>query len=145
MISDDIARCSTRGPGGGAFEAAHSGARVRSDSRWRGSRSHSNIHAFVLAGLIGLILMLSVLPNGIRTPLPSVVEHFLAYGIAGGVLALLYRGRFERWLIVVGLVLFALLLEVVQWPMASRDASLLDFASSAAGGCTGSALAVYWR
>jgi VanZ family protein len=97
----------------------------------------------VVLTLAGIII-LSVLPADInahiRTSLPGSVEHFIAYAVAACVLGYLYRSPGHRILTLVTLTVFALVLELVQWPLPGRDSSVLDFMASAAGAWTGTGI-----
>jgi VanZ family protein len=86
---------------------------------------------------IAAIGVLSTLPGDARphlgTDIPGQAEHFLAYFTTACVLALGYRKREHVTPIVLGLIVYAGLLEVAQLWIPGRTSQLIDFVASAFG------------
>jgi VanZ family protein len=100
-----------------------------------------------VVGLTVAIVVLGVAPIGgvaavVGPPNPvTTTGHFVAYAALGFVLPLAISGwRAHRRILVVAFVLGVALgagVEVLQWPIPYRDASLLDLAVDAAGAAVG--------
>jgi len=84
--------------------------------------------------LLGLVVV-SLVPAAERpeTGLQHDLEHFLAFALAGLLVALAYPTRLM--LLVSGAVIYALALEIIQIPLATRHARLEDFVMDALGAC----------
>jgi VanZ family protein len=84
--------------------------------------------------VLGLILV-SVVPAAERpvTGLQHDLEHFLAFGFAGLIVALAYPQRLL--LMASAAVAYTLALEIIQIPLATRHARIEDFAVDAVGAC----------
>jgi len=90
----------------------------------------------ILAWLVVLgLVIVSVVPAVDRpeTGLQHDLEHFLAFGFAGLIVALAYPHRLIP--MTLAAVIYALALEIIQIPLATRHARLEDFAVDALGGC----------
>jgi VanZ family protein len=68
-----------------------------------------------------------------ETGLQHDLEHFLAFAVAGLLVALAYPKRLMP--LVSGVVVYALALEIIQIPLATRHARLEDFVVDALGAC----------
>ncbi|MDQ2082023.1 hypothetical protein RA307_17685 [Xanthobacteraceae bacterium Astr-EGSB] len=81
--------------------------------------------------VVGLV-MLTAVPAAERpdTGLPHDLEHFVAFLGAGGLLALTHKWSAMR--LAAGGIAFALLIELMQIPLSSRHARVLDFVVDAA-------------
>ena len=81
--------------------------------------------------VVGLV-MLTAVPAAERpdTGLPHDLEHFVAFLGAGGLLALTHNSSTMR--LAAGGIAFALLIELMQIPLSSRHARVLDFVVDAA-------------
>jgi VanZ family protein len=86
--------------------------------------------------ILGLVIV-TVVPADERpvTGLQHDLEHFLAFGLAGATFALAYTWRLhvKLW----SAVIFALVLELSQIPLATRHARFEDFVVDAAAACLG--------
>jgi hypothetical protein len=84
--------------------------------------------------VLGLIIV-SVVPAAERpeTGLQHDLEHFLAFGCAGLIVALAYPHRLL--LMATAAVAYTLALEIIQIPLATRHARVEDFAVDALGAC----------
>jgi VanZ family protein len=84
--------------------------------------------------LLGLVVV-SVVPAAERpeTGLQHDLEHFLAFAFAGLLVALAYPNRLMP--LVAGVVVYALALEIIQIPLATRHSRLEDFVVDALGAC----------
>lgn len=95
--------------------------------------------------LIAGIVVLTVVPASDRpeTGVEHNYEHFLAFALVGLVFALAHSHRLL--LLLSSGVVFALLLELAQIPLATRHARLEDFLVDALGACLGIAAAYLTR
>ncbi len=98
-------------------------------------------------GCVVILAVLSLLPaNELwRTGLARLgygtqMEHFIAYCGATICIGLAYPARPGRLLLALALIGYAGVLEIAQLHAAARNASLLDFAASAAGVAAGAIL-----
>lgn len=97
-------------------------------------------------GATCLIALASVVPGDfeLRTGAPSVLEHFLAYALAGGLFGFAYLHR--QLVIVAGvLIIGAFVLELAQIVVPGRTARLLDALVSGSGAVAGVAAGTYLR
>lgn len=87
---------------------------------------------------VGLLVWLSWIPAEleIRTGMAGQIEHAIAYGGTGAILAFAYQEP-RRWRIVAGLVALAGVLEIGQIWVPGRTSQLVDFAASSAGAVLG--------
>ena len=87
-----------------------------------------------------LLGILSLMPRVARTALetgfPGYLEHGVAY-LFTGVLVQLALARANPWVILLGLVGYAALLEALQTFIPGREPKLIDFALSGAGAVLG--------
>ncbi|MHB8886504.1 MAG: VanZ family protein [Methylovirgula sp.] len=100
---------------------------------------------------IGLVGIISLVPGRWRphTDLPGPAEHFLAYALAGFVLATQTRSIGGRAVALVFIGVFAGSLEILQKWIPGRDPQFIDFVTSTAGACCGMAvfamIELLWR
>ena len=94
-----------------------------------------------------IIAVLSLRPGHwqARTGLPGPLEHFIAYGITAAVITMGARSRRFPGTIIVTLMLFAGLLEVLQYWAPGRDPELIGFGGSSIGAATGALMALVAR
>ncbi len=94
--------------------------------------------------ILGLLIV-TVVPAAERpvTDLYHDFEHFLAFGLAGATFGLAYAWRLHLNLL--SAVVFALVLELSQIPLATRHARFEDFVVDAAAACLGIMLAHWCR
>jgi VanZ family protein len=94
--------------------------------------------------VLGLIIV-SVVPAAERpeTGLQHDLEHFLAFGFAGLIVALAYPHRLL--LMATAAVAYTLALEIIQIPLATRHARIEDLAVDALGACAAVFLAYLAR
>jgi VanZ family protein len=94
--------------------------------------------------ILGL-LILTIVPAADRpeTGLQHDLEHFLAFGLAGIVVALAYPNRLL--VLLLAAAMFTLALELIQIPLPARHARLEDFAVDTLGACGAIALAYLAR
>jgi VanZ family protein len=94
--------------------------------------------------ILGLVIA-TVVPANERpvTGLQHDFEHFLAFGIAGLIFGLAYTWRSHVNLL--SAVIFALVLELSQIPLATRHARFEDFVVDAVAACLGIVLARWCR
>jgi VanZ family protein len=85
-----------------------------------------------------LLVWLSWIPATleIRTGMAGQIEHAIAYCGTGAILAFAYQEP-RRWLMAVGLVALAGILEVGQLWVPGRTSQFIDFAASSAGAVAG--------
>jgi VanZ family protein len=89
------------------------------------------------------VAILSLVPGEYRPHVPGLshkIEHVLAYLVLGALTAVAARHRLNPYLLTLGLVAYAGVLELGQLFIPNRDASLEDFAASAAGAIIGISL-----
>ncbi|OQM77579.1 hypothetical protein [Manganibacter manganicus] len=129
-------------------DAASSPWLCRGASAWEFPRARRHVPIVAFAGGAGLILwfgLLSTFPEPARNILPirfDLAEHVVAFcwlSFAG----LLAWNR--TWIVVVGLILSAGLLELAQLIDSLHEASLLDWVASTAGVVFGWALSAVVR
>lgn len=86
---------------------------------------------------LAAIALATLSPIGLRphSGLPAMDERFLAFAVAGGLLALAYPRRIGR--IVILIVSIAVVLEALQLLTATRHAGLPDVVEKIAGGAIG--------
>ena len=97
----------------------------------------------LVVGIALLLLCASWLPGRfmVRTEILSgQAEHAVAYFLTGLTVTLVLVGCRKTWHIVLGLVLYAGVLELGQHFVPGRHASFGDFIASAAGGLAGVAM-----
>ena len=109
------------------------------------------LHIARAAGIcnVVLIVVLSLLPGSERphTGLLGEGEHFIAYILTAGLLALGFQSLAQRVSIVLGLALLAGLLEILQLWVPGRSSQVFDAAVGGFGALCGVLLtfAVDWR
>ena len=93
-----------------------------------------------------VLAILSLTPGDemVRTGVPGVLEHFVAYAGAAFVATLGYRRRLRHVQIAALLIAYAGLLELAQLWVPGRHSQAVDFAFSAAGVMAGSAIVWLW-
>ena len=86
--------------------------------------------------IVGLVIV-TIVPANDRpvSGLQHDWEHFLAFGLAGLVFGLAYAGHIREFLL--SAVVFTLVLELSQIPLATRHARIEDFVVNAVGACLG--------
>ena len=93
--------------------------------------------ALRLSGWAGVVLLVPgfLLPGGVvvRTPIPSLVEHLIAFAALGFVFTLIARERPRRLFAAVALVGLAATLEAAQYLAPGRQPSLIDFMAGVLG------------
>jgi hypothetical protein len=87
---------------------------------------------------VGLLVWLSWIPADleIRTGMAGQIEHAIAYGGTGAILAFAYQEP-RRWRIAAGLVVLAGIMEVGQLWVPGRTSQFIDFAASSVGAVMG--------
>jgi VanZ family protein len=86
--------------------------------------------------LVAAIVVLCLVPSGLRpvTGAPHALEHFVIFAATGSAFGLGYGARY---LIPIGLVLFAGAIELAQFTVPGRHARLSDFIVDAFAACLG--------
>jgi hypothetical protein len=90
--------------------------------------------SIVLVGILSL--MPKVARTSLETGFPGYLEHGAAYLFTGALVQLAFP-RANWWVILLGLVGYAALLEALQTFIPGREPKLIDFAFSGAGGVLG--------
>ena len=94
--------------------------------------------SIVLLGILSL--MPKVARTTLETGIPGYLEHGAAYLFTGALVQLAFA-RASRWVILLGLVGYAALLESLQTFVPGREPKLMDFAFSGAGAVLGTVAA----
>jgi VanZ family protein len=95
-----------------------------------------------------ILAVLSLLPARamVRTGLPGVVEHFVAYAGSAAIAMAGYGASRGRWQIIGGFWLYAAILEYLQRFSPGRNPMIVDFVASALGAlCGGLAIVLLMR
>ncbi|MCK7474871.1 MAG: VanZ family protein [Rhodopseudomonas palustris] len=94
---------------------------------------------------LAVLTVLTIVPDGERpiTFLPHHVEHFLAFGVTGGLIALAFA--METFTMAVAAARFTVGLECMQIPLPTRHARLSDIVVDTAAICMGVLLVRLWR
>jgi len=94
--------------------------------------------------ILGLVIV-TIVPANERpvTGFQHDIEHFLAFALAGLTFGLAYAQSVRVNLL--SAFVFTLVLELSQFPLATRHARLRDFMVDAAAACLGIVIAHFWR
>jgi VanZ family protein len=95
---------------------------------------------------VSLIIVVSLLPGSARphSGLPALLEHFIAYAVAGWLMSINVRAAGTRWRGGILLVLVAIGCELLQQWIPDRNPQLIDVAASTAGTVFGIVAGLGW-